>query len=133
MECQTLALPLRTTRSAVTNGSRLHAKGIDGRTRDARRFRDLVASFSESLGGESALSEAERALVRNAAGLAVKAERLQAAIVKGEDVDAEQLTRLSNCVSRVLGQLGVKRVRRDQTPSLAEYLAEKRARAEANS
>ena len=123
LECHTLAKPLSTTRAAVSNGSRLHAKGIDGRTRDARRFRDLVASFSENLGGEADLSEADKALVRNAAALAVKAERMQAAIVKGEDVDLEGLTRLSNCVSRVLSQLGVKRERRDTTPSLAEYLA----------
>ena len=61
--------------------------------------------------------------MRNAAALAVKAERMQAAIVKGEDVDLEGLTRLSNCVSRVLSQLGVKRQRRDPTPSLHEYLA----------
>ena len=120
LECHTLAKPLSTTRAAVSNGSRLHAKGIDGRTRDARRFRDLVASFSD---GEADLSEADKALVRNAAALAVKAERMQAAIVKGEDVDLEGLTRLSNCVSRVLSQLGVKRERRDTTPSLAEYLA----------
>jgi hypothetical protein len=119
----TLASPSRTTRAAVTNGTRLHARGIDGRTRDARRFRDLVTSFSESLGGFATLNDSDQVLVRNAAGLAVKAESLQAAIVKGEDVDAEQLTRLSNCVSRVLGQLGVKRVRRDQTPSLVEYIA----------
>jgi hypothetical protein len=118
-----------TLRSAITNGTRLHAKGVDGRTRDARRFRDLVASFAESLGGFATLNDSDQVLVRNAAGLAVKAERLQAAIVKGEDVDAEQLTRLSNCVSRVLGQLGVKRVRRDQTPSLGEYIASLNAEA----
>ena len=70
------------------------------------------------MGGEVALSEADKALLRNAAALAVKPERMQAAIVKGEDVD-----RLSNCVSRVLGQLSVKRERRDTTPGLAEYVA----------
>lgn len=129
LESRTLVKPLSTTRAAVSNGSRLHAKGIDGRTRDARRFRDLVASFSESLGGEAALGEADKALVRNAAALAVKSERMQAAIVKGEDVDLEGLTRLSNCVSRVLGQLGVKRERRDTTPSLDEYLAASHAEA----
>jgi hypothetical protein len=123
IETTALAGPLSSTRSAVTNGSRLHAKGIDGRTRDARRFRDLVTSFSESLGGEAALSEADKTLVRNAAALAVKAERMQAAIVKGDDVDLEGLTRLSNCVSRVLGQLGIKRQAHDATPSLHEYLA----------
>jgi hypothetical protein len=78
LEGLTIAKPLSTTRAAVSNGSRLHAKGIDGRTRDARRFRDLVDSFSASRGGESALSEADKALVRTAAALAVKAERMQA-------------------------------------------------------
>lgn len=48
---------------------------------------------------------------------------MQAPIVKGEDVDLEGLTRLGNCVSRVLGQLSVKRERRDTTPGLAEYIA----------
>jgi len=123
LESHSLAKPLSTTRAAVSNGSRLHAKGIDRRTRDARRFRDLVASFTASLGGEAALNEADEALVRNAAALAAKAERMQAAIVKGEDVDLEDLTRLSNCVSRVLGQLGVKQNRRAAPPSLDEYLA----------
>ncbi len=41
------------TRAAISNGSRLHAKGIDERSSNARRFRDLVASFSASLGGET--------------------------------------------------------------------------------
>ena len=118
-----VAKPSKTTLSAITNGSRLHAPGIDGRTRDARRFRDLVASFSEGLGGDGALNEADRALVRNAAALAVKAEAMQAAIVKGENVDLEALTRLSNCVSRTLGQLGSNRATRDASPSLEAYLA----------
>ncbi len=130
LEGLTIAKTLSTTRAAVSNGSRLHAKGIDGRTRDARRFRDLNASFMDSLGGEAALSETNKALCRNAAALVVKAERMQAAIVKGEDVDAEELTRVSNCLSRTLGQLGVKRDRRDATPSLADILAEHAAQTD---
>ena len=86
LESHSLAKPLSTARAAVSNGSRLRAKGTDGRTRNARSFRDLVASFTASLGGEAALNEADKALVRNAAALAVKAERMQAAIVKGESV-----------------------------------------------
>ena len=131
LECQMLAKVSPTTRAAVSNGSRLHAraKGVDGRTVAARRFRDLVASFSESLGGEAALSEADKALVRHAAGLAVKAERMQAAIVAGEDVDLEGWTRLSNCLLRTFGQLRIKRERRDATPSLDEYLESNRGEA----
>jgi hypothetical protein len=124
LDRQTVASRSSCTRNAVSNGSRLHARGTDGRTREARRFRDLIESFAESLGGEAKLNEAERALIRNAASLAVKAEMMQAAIVKGEEIDLEALTRLSNCVSRVLGQLNIKRTARERAPTLAEYLAQ---------
>jgi hypothetical protein len=97
------------TRNAVTNGSRLHRRGIDGRTRDARRFRDLFESFVEGLGGETKLSEAERALARTAASLAVKSEAMQAEVAAGGEVDSEQLVRVSNSLARVLGKLGIKK------------------------
>src|SRR3984957_17512277 len=113
---------LPSTRNAVSNGSRLHRRGIDGRTRDAKRFRDLFESFAQSLGGEERLSEADRALARMAASLTVKSEAMQADVAKGVEVDAEQLVRVSNSLSRVLSRL-VKRQPRDPTPSLAEYLA----------
>jgi hypothetical protein len=113
---------LPSTRNAVSNGSRLHRRGIDGRTRDAKRFRDLFESFAKGLGGEERLSEADRALARMAASLTVKSEAMQAEVAKGGEVDAEQLVRVSNSLSRVLGRL-VKRQPRDTTPSLEEYLA----------
>jgi hypothetical protein len=99
---------LPSTRNAVTNGSRLHRRGIDGRTRDAKRFRDLFESFVESLGGKAGLSEADRALARMAASLTVKSEAMQAEVAKGVEVDTEQLVRVSNSLSRVLGRLGVR-------------------------
>jgi len=83
-------------RAAVTNGRRLHGDGVDGRSREARRFRDLVTSFADSLGGEKALSEADRSLVRTAAALAVQNERLQADAVAGRKVSSEDMTRLAN-------------------------------------
>jgi hypothetical protein len=95
-------------RNVITNGSRLHARGIDGRTREARRFRDLFESFAESLGGAAVLTEAERALVRNAASLTVQSEKMQAAVASGHDVDLEQMTRVSNAAVRVMRALGAK-------------------------
>jgi hypothetical protein len=103
---------LPSTRNAVSNGSRLHRRGIDGRTRDAKRFRDLFESFARQLGGEAHLSEADRALARMAASLTVKSEAMQAQVAKGGEVDAEQLVRVSNSLSRVLSRL-VKRQPRD--------------------
>ena len=68
-------------------------------------------SLADDLGGADRLTEAQRALVRQAAAMIVQSERLQASILRGEIVDSEQLTRLANVVSRILSRLGVKRSR----------------------
>jgi hypothetical protein len=108
----------------------LHRRGIDGRGRDARRFRDVFERLAQdAAGGESNLSEAERALARTAASLAVKAEAMQAQVAAGQEVDAEQLVRVSNSLSRVLAQLRAKQKPRDAGPSLADYLAATHAEA----
>jgi hypothetical protein len=52
------------------------------------------------------LSEADRALAKMAASLTLKSEKMQADAAKDLDVDAEQLVRVSNSLSRVLGRLG---------------------------
>ena len=108
-------------RAKVTNGSKMVA-GLDGRSAVARRFRDLQISYADDLGGASVLTEAQRTLIAQTATLQVQAERVQAAVLRGEIVDSEQLTRLANSVARNLVRLGIKRQRRD-TPTLAEYLA----------
>jgi hypothetical protein len=79
-----------TNRSAISNRSRL-LPGIDGRSATARRFRDIC--YETEIGGN--VTEVERDLVRQAAGLTLRAEQLQAAIVRGEAVDNDELIRLS--------------------------------------
>ncbi len=64
------------------------------------------------------------ALIRQAAALTVQSEALQTKIVRGEDVDLEQLTRITNVQTPTLKELGLQK-RRPVTPSLAEYLAAK--------
>lgn len=114
-----------TTRSAISNGSRI-LEGIDGRSTGARRFKDLIENFSRDMGGIERLSEAEQTLVRQAASLTMRGEQLQAAIVKGEPVDPDELIRLSNTARRCLEAVQ----RREQPkPSLAEHLAKKGAGA----
>jgi hypothetical protein len=108
-------------RSRVTNGSKLIA-GIDGRSAEARRYRDLCISFADDLGGEAGLTESQRALVRQAAALTVQSEKFQAAMLRGEAIDDEQMTRVANSLSRTLSRLGRKRSAQ-KSPSLLEYLA----------
>jgi hypothetical protein len=110
-----------TNRSRVTNGTRM-LEGVDGRSPTARRYRDLVESFTHDLGGMAQLSEADRSLVRQAATLTVRSEQLQAAIVRGEPVDPDELIRLTNTTRRTLAG-----IRRKEPPkeTLSDYLARK--------
>ena len=119
---QTIAERSPTVRSRVTDGRKLVA-GLDGRSGPARRYRDLCMSLADDLGGAAGLTEAQRALVRQAAAMIVQSEILQGAVLRGELIDVEQLTRLANAATRILSRLGVKRERRDPTPTLHEYLA----------
>jgi hypothetical protein len=110
-------------RSKISNGSRM-LLDVDGRSADARRYRDLCMSFADDLGGAAELSEAQRALVRQAATMVVQSERLQAAVVRGADINLEQLTRIANSTTRILAKLGIRRGHVDATPSLGDYLAQ---------
>jgi hypothetical protein len=97
-----------TTRSRITNGKQLLV-GIDGRSAEARRYRDIAIALADDLGGQDKLSEPARILVRQAAALTIQVEGLQSKIVLGEAVDLEQLTRLSNVLGRTLHRLGLER------------------------
>ena len=105
---------------------RMHPKGVDGRSAEASRFKDLVSSFAAGLGGEGSLTEAERALIRNAASLTVQCERLQAALVARREVNSEEMTRLANSSARVLAALRIKGERKEAAPTLSQYLASAR-------
>jgi len=93
----------RRTRSALTNGSLL-PRGLDGRSAPARRYRDLILQFSHGIAGErgTPLNPAELALVKQAAAITVRAEALQADIVRGKPVDDENVVRLANSAIRIL-------------------------------
>lgn len=116
----------RKNRSATSNGSTILA-GVDGRSLEARRFRDLVVSFAEPLGGFEGLSEESAALVRQAASITMQNESIQAAAVRGEPVDAEQVVRLTNALTRVLSALKRHRKPKSTAPSLADIVARHRA------
>jgi hypothetical protein len=114
-------------RSAITNGNVLHSNAaqIDGRGHNARRFRDLVSAFSDGFGE---LTEADRALIKTAATLALKMELLQADLVAGLPVDADQLIRLAGTSKRALAGVAAKAI--DHKPAaitLADYMANKTA------
>jgi hypothetical protein len=117
-----IARPL-TVRSAVTNDP-LFLRGVDGRSMVARRYRDVAIALADDLGGQDKLSEPSKILVRQAAALTVQVETLQTKIVSGEDVNLEQLTRLSNVLGRTLQRLGLRKPRARPASPLAAHFAQ---------
>jgi hypothetical protein len=115
----------RSARARLTNAS-ARLPGTDGRSAGARRFRDLVETLAAERGGIAALTEGEVALVRQAAGLAVRAETLQGELVRGETVNGTELVRLSNALARTLTALGRPKAPQAQAgQTLGAYLAQK--------
>lgn len=112
-------------RSRISNGSEMLA-GIDGRSAQARRYRDIVASL---LGEMGPVGVAENLQVRAAASMQLQAEALTAAMVRGEVVDQEQLSRAANGAIRALAAIRKCTPAKPKGPNLAEYLASKQAAA----
>lgn len=131
MPAPTLNLTPRkpTARSRMTNGSRIHLFG-DGRSTEARRYRDLLAQFSAELGGMAILSATAQQIVRRAAQTSVECELLEAARAAGRDVQASEYAAAANVNRRALRDMqALKAQHQPRALSLAEELmAEKRAR-----
>src|SRR5271167_2328932 len=86
-----------------------------------RRFNELTVLFARELGITP--TTAEREQLRQAAALVLRAEQLQHAIIRGEQVATDELIRLSSESRRVLAGLRKRAgapARRG--PSLAQYL-----------
>jgi hypothetical protein len=67
-----------------------------------RRFNTLVTKFTREVAGGRELLTAECEMVRAAAAIMLRAEQLQAGIVRGEAIDPDELIRLSSEGRRVL-------------------------------
>jgi hypothetical protein len=113
-------------RSAVVGGSPLVLpfRGVNGNSRSARRYREIATAIADDLGGPDKLSEPTKILVRQATALTLEVESLQAKIVAGESLDHEQLTRLTNSLSRLLHRLGLRKPAPKPISPLAAHFAQ---------
>ena len=96
--------------------------GLNQRSASARRFRDLVNAVVADMGGLDRCSEIKLGLVRRLAATTVQAEMLEARMVNGEAIDIATLCTLASTTVRISQRLGLNRVAKDATPSLATYL-----------
>jgi len=96
---------------------------VDGRTWAARRYRELVATMGDDLGGE--LTTAKCAVVCRAAALVTWCEQAEAEFANTGELDIAKFTTATNALRRLLADIGLERQARDLTPSLAEYVRQK--------
>jgi hypothetical protein len=118
----------RRARSRVSNGA-VFLENVDGRSIVARRYRDILGQLISDAGGDP--SEAQGLLMRRAATLGVWCEMKEAGMARGEPLDIAEFTAASNCLRRLLYDLGLQRVPRDVT-SFGELLRADRAIADAS-
>jgi hypothetical protein len=120
-------------RSRVSNGSAL-LPGVDGRSTWVRRLRDLIALHLGDLGGDDAVSEAERSIIRRVSTLTVELERMELGFALAGAALPDQLDlyqRTANSLRRLLEAVGLQRRPRDvSVPTLAD-IAEEIEREEA--
>ena len=121
LETPPIVEPSTKLRSRLTNGAEL-LPGVDGRSATARRYKDLVAAISSDQGGADRLSEARMQLVRRFAAAACLAENMEAALVRGENIDLQAHALLCSTLVRLAQRIGIDRRSRDVTPTLKDYL-----------
>src|SRR3954464_15855756 len=104
------------SRSRVSNGTHLFVSEIDGRSREARRFRDVLGEIVSDLGGPDTLSEGQRQLARRAAMLSTQCEIMEGEAIAGRAIDLEAFGKLTDRLGRAFQRLGLRRKARDVTP-----------------
>jgi hypothetical protein len=110
-------------RSRVTNGKTVLLGGAMHK-RTARRFRDILAAIVADLGGVGAITEGKKQLARRAALMSVTCEELETtSLAQGQPIDLDQYGMLSDRIGHCFQRLGLKRVSRNITPSIAEVAA----------
>ena len=115
-----VATPSPTTRSRLTNGRDLFLGDIDGRSREARRYRDVYVALVAHLGGDDVVTEPRRHLAKRASALVVWCETEEAKLATSDDLDIGTYTTAINALRRLLGDLGLDRVARDVSPPLSD-------------
>jgi hypothetical protein len=79
--------------------------GVAARSPAGRRYRELVDTFVDALGGEAGLDKRQRKAVRSAAELTTAAEMQRAKMLRGECVDVMALLRLDGNAVRAVRTL----------------------------
>jgi hypothetical protein len=110
-------------RSRVSNGTEGSVQpGVDQRSSVARRFRDIIADVVIDLGGPDHVTATRLHLVRRFAAQVCLAEGMEARYASGEHIDVGRHCKISSTLTRLAQRIGLKRVPRNVTPHLHDYI-----------
>ena len=106
-------------RSRVANGATLwlDEAAVDSRSKEVRRFRDILGEIISDLGGQATLSEGQRQMARRCAMLAMQCEVMNRRPSQAVRVRCGVYGMLTDRLGRPFQRLGLRRVKRDVTPS----------------
>lgn len=108
-------------KSRVSNGSDV-LPGVDGRSRVARRYRDISAAIAVDQGGAHHISETKHQLIRRFAAAAVLAEAMEAQLANGEPIDIGEHALLTSTLVRIAQRIGIDRRAKNIVPDLRDYI-----------
>jgi hypothetical protein len=127
MAVDTHQLPARSGRNGQRKVRLLGRDSLDGRTRARKQFDAIASGIAADLGGEDRLSTVQKHLVEAFAGCALTLNDINARVLLGEPVDLLAYSQAVSTLVRVAAKIGVGRVPRDVTPTLADYLQQQAA------
>jgi hypothetical protein len=99
--------------------------GVDGRSAQARRFKDITAQIVADQAGLSECSETRLQLIRRFAASAVLAEGLEAELANGKEIDVAKHALLCSTLTRLAQRIGIDRRSKLIGSTLSDYLASK--------
>lgn len=105
-------------------------QALDKRTRSFKRYSVIVGAVLADMGGTENVSEIQRQLIAKFATLALQLEAMEAAAIEGNEIDLDLFGRCAGHLRRIAEALGINRIPRDVTPSVAEYVADAAAGAD---
>ena len=100
----------------------LTRESLDGRTSAARKFDAVAHAIAEDLGGEGKLSAIEKHLVEAFAGVSVHLADLHTRLLLGEPINIMEHSTAVSTMVRIAQRVGVRRIARDVTPSVKDYV-----------
>jgi hypothetical protein len=95
---------------------------VDQRSLPYQRYKAIVSQMAVEQGGIESLTAARTQLIKRFAAASILAEQLEVRIARGEPVSISEHSQLSSTLVRLAQRLGLDRISRDVTPTLAELL-----------